>query len=145
MHHSAHTPEDMLALGNGFAQSAKPGDIFALCGDLGAGKTHWTKGFVGALHADIEVTSPTFGLLHEYPTTPSTIYHFDFYRMDSEEEVIALGWDEILDQDGIVIVEWADLFPDLLPAATRWLQFTISADGTRKVLTSASCPMDSEP
>jgi tRNA threonylcarbamoyladenosine biosynthesis protein TsaE len=110
--------------------------VIALVGDLGAGKTHWTKGFVAGLASRAEVTSPTFGLVHEYADGRLPVFHFDFYRLGSAAELLALGWDEILEQDGIVIAEWADKFPEILPADARWLRFTVAADGSRQV----NCP-----
>lgn len=133
MHLSALSPEDMVEIGRQMALSARRGNIYALCGGLGAGKTHWTKGFMDGLKSTAEVTSPTFGLLHEYPSPLGTVFHLDFYRMNTEQEVLALGWDEMMEEDGITIVEWADRFPSLLPTHSVWLQFEVAADGTRQI------------
>jgi tRNA threonylcarbamoyladenosine biosynthesis protein TsaE len=129
----ASTAEDMKELGRKSAASARPGNVFALVGGLGAGKTHWTKGFVAGCGSATEVTSPTFGLVHEYPGGRLPVAHLDFYRLDREEELIALGWDELLEQDGVIIAEWADKFPNLLPEGTCWLKFEIEPDGSRSV------------
>ncbi len=136
MEQRAESPEAMQALGQAAAAEARPGMVIALVGDLGAGKTHWTKGFVAGLASRAEVTSPTFGLVHEYADGRLPVFHFDFYRLGSAAELLALGWDEILEQDGIVIAEWADKFPEILPADARWLRFTVAADGSRQV----NCP-----
>ncbi len=133
MRNTAATPEEMTALGARAAAGARAGDVFALVGGLGAGKTHWTKGFVAALGSAAEVTSPTFGLVHEYPDGRVPVLHLDFHRLESAAELLALGWDELLDRDAIVIAEWADRFPDLLPPGTRWLEFSIAPDGARTV------------
>jgi tRNA threonylcarbamoyladenosine biosynthesis protein TsaE len=129
----AATPEAMQALGRNAAAELQPGTVIALVGGLGAGKTHWTKGLVAGLGSPAEVTSPTFGLVHEYAGGRMPVFHFDFYRLESAEELIALGWDEYLDADGVVIAEWGDKFPELLPAGTRWLVFSIEEDGGRSV------------
>lgn len=129
----AETPEAMKQLGARFAADSPSGTVFALVGGLGTGKTHWTKGFVAELGSPAEVTSPTFGLVHEYPGGRLPVFHLDFYRLDSPEELLAIGWDEILDADGIVIAEWADKFPELLPDGTVWLEFSIQDDGARLV------------
>ena len=92
--------------------------MIALIGGLGAGKTHWTKGLVAGLGSAAEVTSPTFGLVHEYPGGRLPVFHLDFYRLENAGELIALGWDEYLEADGVIIAEWGDKFPDLLPAGT---------------------------
>lgn len=120
-----------MSIGACFAKKAGVGDVFALVGSLGAGKTHWTKGFVSVLSPKADVTSPTFGIVNEYKDGELPIFHFDFYRLKSAEELIALGWDEYLDENGVVICEWADLFPELMPVHTQWLEFSHQPDGTR--------------
>ena len=127
------TPNDTLDWGRKLAGELRAGDVVALCGQLGAGKTQATKGLVLGLGSEAPVTSPTFTLLHEYSQGRLPVFHFDFYRMEAAEEVLTVGWDDILDEPGVVIVEWADLFPELLPAHTRWFQFTTQPDGSRLV------------
>ena len=129
----AESAAAMQDLGRQAAALAKPGVVIALVGGLGAGKTHWTKGLVAALGGTLEVTSPTFALVNEYPAGPLTVYHFDFYRMETAAEVLAMGWDDYLDARGVIIVEWADKFAALLPQDTIWLRFTVEADETRTV------------
>ena len=92
----------------------------ALTGGLGAGKTHFTKGLVRGLGGTEEVTSPTFTLVHEYSAGRLPVFHFDFYRIETERELTGIGWDEYLDAGGVCVVEWADRFPDLLPASAAW-------------------------
>ena len=133
------TAEAMQALGRATAQTAAAGDVIALVGDLGAGKTHWTKGFVAGLGAAAEVTSPTFSLVHEYHGGRLTAYHFDFYRLRDADELLALGWDEYLEAGGVIIAEWGDQFPTTLPDGTRWLHFTITPDGGRVVSCGGAC------
>jgi tRNA threonylcarbamoyladenosine biosynthesis protein TsaE len=82
------------------------------------------------------VTSPTFTLVHEYLDGRLPVFHFDFYRMESAAEVIGIGWDEFLTEPGVIIVEWADMFPDLLPPGTRWFYIEAKADGSRVVVES---------
>ncbi len=132
---SAHAAsvEEMLALGRAAAAGVAPGTVIALVGGLGAGKTHWTKGFVAGIGAPVDVTSPTFGLVHEYRGGRLPVFHFDFYRLETAAELLALGWDEYLDEGGVVIVEWADRFPELLPPDAVCLEFTVAADGSRTV------------
>ena len=125
--------EAMVALGGQAAAHAAAGTVVALVGGLGAGKTHWTKGFVAAMGAAVEVTSPTFSLVHEYRGGCLTVFHFDFYRLESAAEVIALGWDEYLDAGGLTIVEWADKFPEVLPQDAIWLRLSVEPDASRLV------------
>ena len=133
MHGTANTPDEMEALGRAAAHVAQPGTVIGLVGGLGAGKTHWTKGFVAGLGSTAVVTSPTFGLVHEYVGGRLPIFHLDFYRLNDGAELIALGWDEYLESGGIIIAEWADKFPELMPGDTRWLVFSIGENSTRTV------------
>lgn len=121
------SPEAMVALGCEVAQSLVDGSVLALVGGLGAGKTHFTKGLAAGLGCTGEVTSPTFTLAHEYTGGRLPLFHFDFYRMESDDEVLRIGWDEYLDAQGVVVVEWPDKFPELLPPDAIWLQFEINA------------------
>lgn len=133
MQGKANSPAEMEALGRAAAERVVPGDVFALSGGLGAGKTHWTKGLAAAMGCAESVTSPTFPLVHEYAGSAMPVFHFDFYRLDSPDELIALGWDEYLEAGGVIVAEWADKFPDLLPDSTIRLQFTVDPDGGRTV------------
>lgn len=127
------TPEQMVVLGEALASELAAGNIIALCGGLGAGKTHFTKGIAAGLGCSGEVTSPTFSLAHEYVGGRLPLFHFDFYRMDSEHEVLRIGWDEYLDEAGIIVVEWPNKFPELIPADAIWLEFKNLSDSGRLV------------
>jgi tRNA threonylcarbamoyladenosine biosynthesis protein TsaE len=125
--------DETAAAGAQVAENARPGDVFALTGDLGAGKTQFVKGFVRGIGSDAEVTSPTFILVHEYGGGRCPVYHFDFYRLDSAGAVLQLGWDEYLDGDGVCVVEWADRFPQLLPAGARWIALKVRSETEREI------------
>jgi tRNA threonylcarbamoyladenosine biosynthesis protein TsaE len=129
---------DTVAWGRTLAGTLRVGDIVALVGNLGAGKTHAAKGIVAGLGSAAEVTSPTFTLVHEYPDGRIPAFHFDFYRLDSTAELPGIGWEDYLDADGIVIVEWADKFPEAIPPNARWFQFEITDDGARTVTETSS-------
>lgn len=88
---------------------------------------------VAGMDSRAAVTSPTFTVVHEYLDGRLPVYHFDFYRMESEAEVLTLGWDDYLDEPGVVVVEWADLFPALLPPKTRWFYLEALPTGGRRV------------
>ncbi len=124
---------ETIAFGSRLADSLAPGAVVALVGGLGAGKTHAAKGIAAGLGYRGDVTSPTFTLLHEYvgATMRCPMYHFDFYRLADAGEVLALGWDEYLETGGVCVVEWADLFPDLLPPGTHWWRLNPADDGSR--------------
>ena len=129
----SHDPAETLALGRSEGARCHAGDVIALCGELGAGKTQFVKGLVAGLETDAEVTSPTFTLIHEYAGGRLPIYHFDLYRLGSAAEAIALGFDEYLENGGVSVIEWADKFPDLLPARARWFRFAHRPDGAREI------------
>ncbi len=124
---------EMIAAGVEFASGLRAGDVVALTGGLGAGKTHFSKGIVAGLEAEDEVTSPTFSLVQEYVSGRLPVYHFDFYRLDSGAELISLGWDDYLDEGGVIIAEWADKFSALLPQTAIWIELTINNDGSHTV------------
>lgn len=132
------TPEATFEWGRELAASLERGSVAALCGHLGAGKTQAVKGIVAGLGSKADVTSPTFTLVHEYLDGRVPVFHFDLYRMEAEDEVLSLGWDDYLDEPGIVLVEWADLFPRLLPAGTRWFYFEALPSGERRVMEKSS-------
>ena len=129
----AATEEAMMELGRQCGAQAAPGEVWWLSGNLGAGKTHWTKGFVSGVGSEAVVTSPTFGLVHEYPGGSAPVFHFDFYRIESAEELLGLGWDDYLERDGIVVVEWGEKYPDLMPESAKQVTITAQEDGSRQV------------
>lgn len=122
-----------VAAGRDFIVGARPGDVVAIVGDLGAGKTHFVKGIVLGLGSDALVTSPTFTLVHEYEGGQLPIYHFDFYRLDSAEAASRLGLEEYLSGDGVAVIEWADRFPELLPARSRWIRLEVRGPSGRLI------------
>ena len=128
------TAEETIAFGHALAGTLESGDVLAVCGELGAGKTHFVKGVVAGLGAECAVTSPTFTLIHEYRGGRLPLFHADWYRIDDERELMKIGIDDYLAEDGIVVIEWADKFRSVLPARTRWLEFRFREDGTREVV-----------
>jgi tRNA threonylcarbamoyladenosine biosynthesis protein TsaE len=119
----SHNPEETFAYGFRLGEGLRKGEIIALCGELGAGKTQLSKGLAAGLGCDPNsVASPTFTLIHEYMGGRVPMFHFDFYRLESEEEALQLGFDDYLAGEGVVVIEWADKFPALLPPAARWLR-----------------------
>jgi tRNA threonylcarbamoyladenosine biosynthesis protein TsaE len=105
----SHSPKETLQLGKSLGSSLIPGDIILLNGDLGAGKTHLTQGICYGVGLDegSYIRSPTFTLINEYQGK-LPIYHIDLYRIDSLEEIYSLGLEEILFNQGITIIEWAE-------------------------------------
>jgi len=105
-----------------------PGDVLCLHGDLGAGKTTWTQGLVGALGSPALVSSPTFTLLHEYGGGRLPVYHVDAYRLTGASDAETIGLDDYLGRgDGVLVVEWPERIADALPPDR--LDITLSDDG----------------
>ena len=108
--------EDTRALGLEIADALEPGDIVALIGDLGTGKTALTKYIAEGLGIKEEISSPTFTIVKEYKSGRLPLYHFDVYRLGSGEELLDIGAEEMLEGDGVCVIEWADIAADVLPA-----------------------------
>jgi len=124
----------MFAFGNELGESAANGEVLALCGELGAGKTCFVQGLAAGLGYDGPVSSPSFPILHEYWGGRLALFHFDFYRLESEHELVGIDFDEYTNRNAAVLaIEWADKFPSALPECTRWLEFRIMENGERLV------------
>ncbi|MEO8049733.1 MAG: tRNA (adenosine(37)-N6)-threonylcarbamoyltransferase complex ATPase subunit type 1 TsaE, partial [Acidobacteriota bacterium] len=110
-----HDEEETIELGRRIAATLPKRAVVLLIGNLGAGKTTLAKGIVSGLGAaePEEVVSPTFTLIHEYGE--GRVYHIDLYRLDRAAEVATLGLDEIFDREAVVLIEWGERFPQLLP------------------------------
>ena len=108
------SPEDTKNLAASLAELAQPGDLLLLVGDLGAGKTTFTQGFAAALGISEPVTSPTFTLAREYHGR-LLLHHLDVFRLDQIAEVLDLGLPELLDSDGVILIEWGDAIRQALP------------------------------
>lgn len=108
------------------------GDMLALQGPLGAGKTTFARYLLGALGIEEDVPSPTFTLVQTYEAPQLSIYHFDLYRLESETELVELGWDDALGE-GLVIVEWPERAPHRMPPNRLTLRFNIDDEGNRKM------------
>jgi tRNA threonylcarbamoyladenosine biosynthesis protein TsaE len=116
---TTHSPAETMQLGRELAKLLQPPRLLILRGDLGAGKTTLVKGIAAALgdHAEEDVTSPTFTLVHEYGGGGTMLYHLDLYRLEKERELDALGIDEMQRPDALVLIEWGEKFPSLAARA----------------------------
>jgi len=126
--------EATIALGETIAAELPRRAVVLLIGELGAGKTTLSKGIVrglGAAELD-QVSSPTFTLIHEYGADRK-VYHIDLYRLETAREVVALGFEEILDREAVVLIEWGERFPALLPAERIEIRIEAEEDDTRVV------------
>lgn len=104
--------DETIAFGARLGAALEPGDILVLTGDLGAGKTQLTKGIASALGVEDDVTSPTFNILMVYEGAQMPLYHFDLYRLDDPDQLEDIGLYEMLDGDGVCVIEWGEQFAD---------------------------------
>ena len=128
------TLDDTQSLAEKLAGQAKLGDVFALAGDLGAGKTAFARFFIQAMCGEAtNVSSPTFNLLQTYPLPGEAheIWHYDLYRIEHPSALIELGLDEALQH--ITLIEWPDRLGDMRLPIAVWLTFALLPDGTREV------------
>lgn len=119
-----------------FSKSVQSGGIICLNGELGAGKTHFVRGFVQGFGMDSDVvSSPTFTIINEYQgKTP--IYHFDCYRLDHYTEALEIGAEEYLYGDGVCIIEWPDKISELLPNETTRITINVTSKEEREIIFS---------
>ena len=119
------------ALGKKLAARLQPGDVLLLEGDLGAGKSELTRGIAAGLGVTETVTSPSFTILNVYESGRCPLYHFDWYRLESSEELYELGMDEYLGGDGIAVVEWPGRCPDAVPEGAIRIRMTAAGENER--------------
>jgi len=134
-----HSEEETVALGERLAAELPAKAVVLLIGNLGAGKTTLAKGIVKGLGAAelSEVSSPTFTLVHEY--SPS-VYHIDLYRLDTPAQVATLGLEEIFDRRAVVLIEWGEKFPELMPEDRIEIRLRATGDNSREVDLSNRLP-----
>lgn len=125
--------EETILIGTQFAERLKPGDVVCLDGEVGAGKTHFMKGIASFFGVDSsKVHSPTFTLINEYHGSTS-LYHYDCYRINSEQEALEIGIEENLYGEGISIVEWPKKIRTLLPTESIWVQIVYLNECEREI------------
>ncbi|MFP4165103.1 MAG: tRNA (adenosine(37)-N6)-threonylcarbamoyltransferase complex ATPase subunit type 1 TsaE [Chitinispirillaceae bacterium] len=127
--------DETRALGARLAREARPGDVYALEGDLGTGKTEFVRGFVGELIPGAAVRSPTFSIVNTYSSPRFAVYHFDFYRLGDPAELDDIGFDEYTAGDGVCLIEWAAMFEDYLPETTKVIRFRDQGELERSIET----------
>jgi tRNA threonylcarbamoyladenosine biosynthesis protein TsaE len=129
----SNSVEETRAAGADLARKAGPGDVLALVGALGTGKTEFVRGFVASLAPGAVVRSPTFSLVNSYATPVFAIHHFDFYRIVKISELTEIGFEEYLWGGGVCLIEWADMFPQALPPHSRMIRFSDGEHGGRVI------------
>lgn len=124
---------DTRELGHAVAAAAEPGDIVALIGDLGTGKTALTKYIAEGLGVKEEVISPTFTIVKEYRSGRLPLYHFDVYRLSGGEELLDTGAEDYLEGNGLSVIEWADIVSDVLPVDSLVIMIEYGDGESRKI------------
>lgn len=127
--YTALNESDTIALAENIESEHFPGMVICLNGELGSGKTVFTKAFANALGITDDVTSPTFNIIKEYPNGELPLYHMDVYRI--EKKVEELGLDEYFDGDGVTIIEWADMIEEYLPKERLDITIKVTGEDTR--------------
>ena len=111
----SYSTEDTFEYAKKLGKNAKPGQVYTLTGDLGVGKTVFTKGFASGLSIDEPVDSPTFTIVKEYLSGRLNFYHFDVYRIGDVSEMDEIGYEDYFYGDGLCLIEWANLIEEILP------------------------------
>ena len=129
----SNSPDETESFGQQFAGTIKAGDVIALIGELGSGKTQFVKGLAAAIGVTTPATSPTFTLVHEYSDGRFPLYHLDFFRIEDRQATERLGLDDYFFGEGVSVVEWADRFPDLIPGKAHWISFETKSETQRAI------------
>lgn len=124
--------EETMEIAENIESEKFPNMIICLMGDLGSGKTIFTKGFANALGIEENITSPTFNIIKEYAGGETNLYHMDLYRLNGD--VKNLGLDEYFSKDGVVIIEWADMIEEYLPEERLDIKFKVIDEDSRVLI-----------
>lgn len=135
----SHSPDQTRRFGIRLGKLLRPGDVICLSGDMGAGKTVFSAGIGEGWGSKNRVTSPTYTLVHEHKREQdnTTLYHLDCYRMQNENEVDTIGFDEIMDSNGVVLIEWAERIESALPENYLWIELLPVEDLRRNFVLEA--------
>lgn len=128
-----HSPEETRAFGRRLAEQLLPGDVLLFYGNLGAGKSEMTRGIAEGLGVSGPVTSPSFTILNVYDDGRVPLYHFDWYRLESAEELYEMGMDEYLGGDGVAVVEWPTQCPEAIPETHLAVKLTPVGESEREI------------
>ncbi len=132
MRYLTQSPEETEAIAENFAQKLRAGTVIAFRGDLGAGKTAFTRGLARGLDIKEPVTSPTYTIVNEYLSGRMPLFHFDMYRLGSSDELFDIGWEDYLSRNGICAVEWSENVEDALEDAI-WIEIKRISDTEREI------------
>ena len=133
----SNSPEDTEDIGARLAEQLEPGAVVAFTGDLGAGKTAFTRGLARGLGIPDRITSPTFTIVNEYEGGRLPLFHFDMYRLGSADELFDIGWEDYLRRGGVCAVEWSENIADALEEDAVRVDIRRGASDQERVITIA--------
>ena len=136
----SNSPAQTQPLGARLAAGLSPGDIVAFTGDLGAGKTAFTRGLATGLGIEARVTSPTFTIVNEYEGGRLPLFHFDMYRLGSSDELFDIGWEDYLARGGVCAVEWSEIVEDALEGDVIRVDIRRGAGESQRIITITGGP-----
>lgn len=129
------SPNQTISFAKKFAAQLKPGTVLGLVGELGAGKTQFTKGLAQGFGITKNITSPTFVLLKQYSLKQGSFIHIDCYRLSHPEELLDVGFNELVnDSNNIVVIEWADKIKSIMPKKTKWIKFKTGKGENQRII-----------
>lgn len=128
----SNSEEDTIKAGRDLAVKLEKGSVVALFGDLGAGKTSFVRGLAEGMSLKARVTSPTFTIVNEY-LGAVPLFHFDMYRLKSEDELFEIGWDDYIERNGIIAVEWSENVENSFPENTVRVHIIKTGDCSRRI------------
>lgn len=132
----SHSEEETLTLAKKIVQTFKKGDVVVLTGELGSGKTIFAKGLaIGLGHTEDVLTSPSYTIVNEY-SGDNPVYHFDMYRLNDISELREIGWEDYLQKEGLIVVEWGEKIEEALPENYYQVDFKIINESEREIIFS---------
>lgn len=144
MEFHTHTAAQTVELGKVAGRAVCPDTTIVLCGDLGAGKTQFTKGIANGLGIEEAITSPTFNIILTHTSGRIPLYHFDLYRLGEPDQLIDIGYDDLLEAGGVSVIEWGDRFPEALPQDHLDISFSLDGEQDRTLSCKATGPLSQE-
>ena len=132
MEYITNSPQETEAIGAVLGASLRPGSVLAYRGDLGAGKTAFTRGLARGLGASDTVTSPTYTIVNEYLSGKMPLFHFDMYRLHSSDDLFDIGWEDYLERGGVCAVEWSENVADAMENAI-WITIEKLGEDSRRI------------
>ena len=132
MQYITNSPGETEAVGAALARVLKPGSVLAFTGDLGAGKTAFTRGLARGLGAEDRVTSPTYTIVNEYLSGRLPLFHFDMYRLESADDLWDIGWEDYLERGGVCAVEWSENVAEAMENAI-FIRIEKTGEDTRRI------------